>query len=47
MVTVVLPLDKVGGLQDGEHPPNFVLKVVDVLRCDDSGDPCDGVFLGG
>jgi hypothetical protein len=45
VVAVVLPFGKVGGLQDGEYPTNFVLKVVDGFWCDDSGDPCDGVLL--
>jgi hypothetical protein len=45
--SVMLPIGKVGRLQDGEYPPNFVFKVVDCFWCEDSGNPCDGNFLCG
>ena len=46
-VAVALLFGKMGGLQDGEYPPNFVLEIANGIQCDDSGNTCDGVFLGG
>jgi hypothetical protein len=44
-VAIALPFDKVVGLQNCEYPPNFVFKVVNGFRCDDSGNPHDGILL--
>ncbi len=42
-----MPLGKIGGLQNGEGPTEFILKHVDGLGSYYTRDLCYGIFLGG
>jgi len=46
-IAVALALVKVVGLQDCEYPLNFILKVVNGFRRDDTCNLCDGALFGG